>query len=56
MAGFFDRKVDYQANMTSRLRSTLKSLERRIPNKRTILSENEESDINMSGEIPHEEE
>ena len=56
MAGFFDRKVDYQANMTARLKSTLKSLERRIPNKRTILSEREESKLNISEEIPHEEE
>jgi len=45
MTGFLDDKLNNHANMTARLQSTLKSLEKRIHNKRTILSENDELDI-----------
>tara|TARA_R110001583_G_scaffold16272_8_gene66673 strand:- start:9179 stop:11185 length:2007 start_codon:yes stop_codon:yes gene_type:complete len=39
MAGFFDEKIEYQTRMTSRVRSTLKSLESQISNKRNVISE-----------------
>jgi len=42
MIGFFDDKMEYQTRMTSRIRSTLKSLESQISNKKKVISENED--------------
>jgi len=42
MSGFFDDKIEYQTRMTSRVRSTLKSLENQISNKRKVISETDD--------------
>ena len=52
---FLDNKADHHATMTARLQSTLKSLERRIHNRRTILSENEELNIQAREHESYEE-
>lgn len=41
MTGFFDEKVAFQTRMTSRLRSTLKSLDSKISNKARVILEGE---------------
>jgi hypothetical protein len=43
MSDFIDTKMEFQARMTSQLRSTLKSLENKISNNRRVISETDNS-------------
>ena len=43
ISDFIDDKMEFQARMTSRLRSTLKSLENKISNNRRVISETDNS-------------
>ena len=40
---FIDDKLEYQARMTSQIRSTLKTLESKISNRRRVISETDDS-------------